>query len=293
MMPVAPTLPKHKHDFGRVYDLEDPSPYYTALRPGDYRMPQVLARTLKALHYPMASARGAGHCLRMLDFACGYGAIGALLRHDISMHDIFERYGQRHWHRADKRTYWRSDIDFFSPWRNESVRYEIGGTDIAGVALEYAQALGFLDEVFHENLIEAVPSNRFRDFIRGTHLIVESGCSLGDRLPMAFERVLDVFGDAPGPWFIYSPRPDIDWEAMDKFWQVRDYQPESLSTVPVRYRKPLGAPEREDILHITRAMKRADETVMRDDYLLVDMTLARPKSDAIKWPIDQFQAHYD
>ena len=33
------SLPRHKDDFDRVYNLEDPSPYFTALRPSDYRMP--------------------------------------------------------------------------------------------------------------------------------------------------------------------------------------------------------------------------------------------------------------
>ena len=70
------SLPRHKDDFDRVYDLEDPSPYYTALRPSDYRMPAVLAGALKAMHGPMCAARGAGGTLRVLDFACGYGAIG-------------------------------------------------------------------------------------------------------------------------------------------------------------------------------------------------------------------------
>ena len=51
------SLPKHKNDFGQVYDLEDPSPYFTALQPADYRMPEVLARTLTAIHDQVTAAR--------------------------------------------------------------------------------------------------------------------------------------------------------------------------------------------------------------------------------------------
>ena len=51
-------LPRHKDDFDRVYDLEDPSPYFTSLRPSDYRMPAVLASALTAIHPSVrASAR--------------------------------------------------------------------------------------------------------------------------------------------------------------------------------------------------------------------------------------------
>ena len=65
-------LPRHKDDFDRVYDLEDPSPYFTSLRPSDYRMPAVLAGALTAIHPSVrAAARrgrhvaGAGFCLRV------------------------------------------------------------------------------------------------------------------------------------------------------------------------------------------------------------------------------------
>ena len=286
------TLPKHKNDFDRVYDLEDPSPYFTALRPADYRMPQVLAATLKAIHMAVAKARGVDKTLRLLDFACGYGAIGALLRHDISMHDIFTRYAQRDWQPSDARTYWESDAAFFSARRNDSAGFEIGGTDIAGVALEYAAALGFLDEIFHENLIDAVPGNRFREFLCGVDLVVESG-SLGGLLPMAFEHVLDAHAGRRQPWFLYCPRPDVEWDALDTLWQARGYAAESLSTVPIRYRKPLGDQERADMLRITRVLGKADEAVIRDDYLLVDMTLARPAGDAAELPIEQLQDCYD
>ena len=46
------SLPRHKDDFDRVYNVEDPSPYFTALRPSDYRMPAVVAGALKDIHRP-------------------------------------------------------------------------------------------------------------------------------------------------------------------------------------------------------------------------------------------------
>ena len=58
MTAPADHLPRHKDDFGRVYDLEDPSPYFTALRPSDYRMPAVVAFALRTVHRPVSAARG-------------------------------------------------------------------------------------------------------------------------------------------------------------------------------------------------------------------------------------------
>ncbi len=284
-------LPKHKDDFGRVYDLEDPSPYFTALRPADYCIPGVLAATLKAIHGTVVRAREAGDTLKLLDFACGYGVIGALLRHDVSMHDLYAHFGARTWRPADARSYWASDAAYFSARRHEPVRFEIGGTDIAGVALEYAAALGFLDELFPENLIDETPSESFQRFIRGLDLVVESG-SLAVLLPVAFARILDASLENR-PWFIYCPRPDVDWRSMDELWRERDYRAENLSTTPVRYRKPLDDFERAEMLSITRSFGKPDEAVMRDDYLLVNLTLARHVCDVSSLPIEQLQAHHE
>ena len=292
MTDPADSLPRHKDDFDRVYDLEDPNPYFTALKPSDYRMPEVLARALKVVHAPVGAARGAGGGLRVLDFACGYGAVGALLRHDVSMADIYARYAERQWRPADGRRYWSVDAAYFATRRAARADFEIGGADIAGVALEYAAALGFLDRTFHENLVEDAPSEELNRFLHGVDLVVESG-SLGDLLPGAFERILDGCGGASRPWFIYCPRPDIDWAPLSALWAERGYRTESLGTEPIRYRRALASAELADMLRLTRALGKPDEAIMRDGYLLVDMTLARPEADAGNPPIERMRGSYD
>ena len=284
-------LPRHKDDFGRVYDLEDPSPYFNALGPSGYRMPEVLAGALKAIHGAVCAARDAGGTLRVLDFACGYGAVGALLRHAVSMPELYGRYAERRWQPDDGRRYWEADAEFFAARRKGSRAFEIGGADIAGNALEYAAAMGFLDRAYHADLVDRAPSEALGRFLRGVDLVVESG-SLGELLPAAFGRILDSCGDRP-PWFLYNPRPDVDWARLDRLWAVRGYLAESLGTEPVRYRKPLGAPERADVLRATRSLGKTDESVMRGGYLVVDMTLARPEADAGNPPIGRLRGSYD
>ena len=269
-------LPRHREDFGRVFDLEDPSPYFAALRPSDYRMPETLAGALKAIHPLLCTARGAGDTLRVLDLGCGYGTVGALLRHDVSMREIYAWYGERHWQPADARRHWAEDAAFFASRRAESVRFEIGGIDTAGIALEYAASQGFIDRSFKENLVDHAPGNHLARFLQGVDLVVESGLPRG-LLPVAIGRILDCGGDACRPWFLYSPRPDTDWTALNDVWAERGYRNESYAPEPVRYRKPLGAREREDMLRNLRALGKSEAATMDDGYLLVDMTLAKPE----------------
>ena len=282
---------QHAAHFARVYDLDDPSPYFATLRQAYYRMPVALAGALQAIHGPLCAARGAGETLRVLDFACGYGVVGALLRHAVTMPEIYARYGARQWQPADARRYWEEDIAFFATRPAETATFEIGGVDIAGNALAYASALGFVDRAFPENLVDDAPSVGLTRFLRGVHLVVESG-ALGVLLPAAFERVLDCGGDESPPWFLYSPRPDVNWTALERLWAEREYLTESFLSAPVRYRKPLEAQERADTLRRSRGLGKPDEAIMRDGYVLVDMTLARPEADVGSPPIARLRERY-
>ena len=227
--------------------------------------------------------------LRVLDFACGYGVVGAMLRHDVSMPEIYAWYGERQWRPGDGRRHWDADAAFFAARRAERAAFEIAGVDVAGNALAYAAAMEFVDRAFPENLVEDAPSEVLRRFLRGVDVIVESG-ALGVMLPAAFARILDHRGDEGPPWFLYCPRPDVNWSALSALWAERGYRAESLLGAPVRYRKPLDAQERADMRRRARGFGKPDEAIMRDGYFLVDMTLARPEADTANPPIAALRA---
>ena len=279
---------QHRAQFVRVYDLDDPGPYFNAIGPSDYRMPATLAGALMAMHGPLRAARGAGDTLRVLDFACGYGAIGALLRHDLSMAALYARYGARQWKPADARRYWADDIAYFAARRKETASFDIGGIDIAGNAVAYAAALGFVDRAFPENLVDDAPSDGLARFLDSVRLVVESG-ALGVLLPAAFARVLDCASSESPPWFLYCPRPDVNWSALESLWVKRGYRTESFLGAPVRYRKSLDAQEGADMLRRARGFGKPDEAIMQGGYFLVDMTLARPETDTDNPPIAQLR----
>ena len=128
-------------------------------------------------------------------------------------------------------------------------------------------------------------------FLEGVHLVVESG-ALGVLLPQAFARVLDCAGGGSPPWFLYCPRPDVNWSALERLWAEQGYRTESFLGAPVRYRRPLEAQEGADMRRRSQGLGKPDEAIMQDGYLLVDITLARPEADANNPPIARLRERY-
>ena len=268
---------RHKDDFDQVYNLDDPRPYYQGLLPGDYRMPGVVAEWLRAMAPVIAAARARSGHLRMLDFACGYGAVGALLRHKVAMRDLYGHYAGG-WRRSEGRVNWDADHAAFARLRREDQGYEIGGLDIAPVAVEYARHMGFIDDGFSEDLSTDPPGNELRRFLDGTDIVVECG-ALGPLLTGAVERLLHATRDTSRPWFLYCPRPDVDWRGLCALWEKAGYEAAVCVRTPVRYRKALSDHERDQMLRLSAQFGFRPEEVMESGYILVEMSLARPRCD--------------
>ncbi len=278
--------PRHKDDFGRVYDLEDPRPYFRALQGSDYRMPGALCRFLRRIRPRITAARGK-KTLRILDFAGGYGTNGALLKHRLSMRELYARFERGTWLPVDGRANWNGDRRFFEARRRSRAGFEVCGLDIATTALEYALCTGLNDRVFSEDLSAGPPSATLRAYAATVDIVVESG-SLGAVLSAVFPRLARAGArDAP-PWFLYCPRPDVDWRPLDSAWEALDYAPERCNRDPVRYRKPFSADEAAEMARLARAL--GAPSPLHDGYLVVDLVLARPKRDAQAYPVSELVA---
>jgi hypothetical protein len=76
-----------------LYNLNDPRPYFRALFPLHYRQPEVIAEFVFDKAHTIMDARQKD-VLRILDFGCGYGAVGALLKFDITLEQLYRYYGR-------------------------------------------------------------------------------------------------------------------------------------------------------------------------------------------------------
>ena len=276
-------IPTAREDFERIYDLPDPRPYFGALRPLDYRMPRVICGFLRQFGATIAAARGKD-CLLLVDIACGYGANGLLLRHEIALSDIHD-----HYLRPVLDDFMAADTAFFAARHRPGTETRIIGIDIAAAALAYAKAVGAVDEAFAVNLVEEAPAPPLARLLSAADLVMESG-AIGELLAPAMARILDTARVEKRPWLLLAPRGDVDDAALRGVLAANGYRVELCNQRPFRYRRFRGRKERQIILEAVMALGRDPAHWLDDDYFLINLWLARPEADCRQHPIEAFVA---
>lgn len=274
-----PFAPQHKDDFGVVYNLPDPRPYYSGLRPVDYRMPEVLGRTLRRLVPWYVSARRLFRAPVLMDFAAGFGAVGAMLRHRLSMRALYAYYARAKWRPEWPRELRGADRDWYGMTRLAAPgELLIIGADVADEALGYAESMGLIDVRYDVDLASQPVSADLERRLSELDLVVEAG-SVGPVQAAAFGALLDA---GARPWFLRCPRPDVDWSSLETVFARYGYRSEPLGT-PVRYRQLLSEAERAQSARAAAALGSSAAQTFLDGYLSVSMRLTRPEPDAARW----------
>ncbi|MFD5506628.1 hypothetical protein ACFWIB_02470 [Streptomyces sp. NPDC127051] len=155
--------------FDEIYGLPDPRGYFGRLGPYAYQTPGHAQPVFRALAGQLAPARRT-----VLDVCCSYGINTALLNHDVTLDELYARYtspkaaGLTTSELADR------DRDFYAARRRPDAVRAVG-IDVSGPALEYAVAVGLLDEGHCVDLEAEEPGERLRRSAAGTGLITITG----------------------------------------------------------------------------------------------------------------------
>ena len=272
-------------DFHQVYDLDDPAPYYAPLAEADYRMPAELVGWLRRAAPWLRNQLGVhDRPLSVLDFACGYGFVGALLRHRVDAAEVYAHYASRPWTPADGRVNWSADAAWFAARRLETADgasgglagagWSLTGVDLAANAVAYAEAVGLIDQGFTDNIPADGVGAELANHLATVDVVIESG-AIGGIYRECFGPIVDAAGGGDRPWFVYCPRPSVKLDSLDELWAELGYDV-TRQTSPVRYRKPIGPDERSELLAQTTAAGNDPEAAFLDDYLAVEVRLARP-----------------
>ncbi|WP_030338155.1 hypothetical protein, partial [Streptomyces sp. NRRL S-1022] len=164
-----------KSRFDDIYVQPDPRAYFTRLAPLDYEIPhhaQPVFRRLAAERAAYGAGRAEG--LVVLDLCCSYGINAALLNHDVTLAELYERYTSDTARRMSTQELAAWDREFYAERRRPDA-LRVYGLDIAAPAVRYAREAGLLDAGFTDDLERVPPGPELRAALPEVGLITLTG----------------------------------------------------------------------------------------------------------------------
>lgn len=229
-----------KASFEHIYDLEDPREYFGTLGGMGYAAPRHGYDLFSAL---AGSIRPDGERLTILDVCCSYGINGALLKYDVTLDDLYARYGSAEAARMTSAGLAESDRGFYGR-RQRPDGPRVIGLDVAENAIAYGVAAGMLDDGVAENLEAGEPSEKLERLVSDVDLITVTG-GVGYITGLTFERLLQSLPEGRRPWVAVLALRWVDFGPLAELFSRYGYVTERLEGHTFEQRRFADADEQE------------------------------------------------
>ncbi|WP_328421774.1 hypothetical protein [Streptomyces sp. NBC_00443] len=197
-MAVSPvTTASGKTRFDDIYDQPDPRAYVRRLGPLEYEIPHHAQDVFRRTRADRSAAGGTDGPVTVLDLCCSYGFNAALLNHHVTLTELYAHYTSPEADALTSAELIEHDKEFYASRRRADAAPVIG-LDTADNAVQYALAVGLLDEAHAENLEHHPPSPQLRRAVADTGLITVTG-GVGYITHRTFEALL---GSQRNPFWV-------------------------------------------------------------------------------------------
>lgn len=200
-----------KARFGHIYNLEDPREYYRTLGGMGYRAPEHGQRLFSPL---VEKRRNGNEPVNVVDLCCSYGVNAALLKYDIVLDDLYERYSSGDLPISGD-VLAEADAAYYAGREREAAP-RIVGVDVAENAVSYALEAGLLDAGAAEDLENGRPSETLRREVSSADLFTVTG-GIGYISERTFDQLLGCVEGERDPWVAVLA---LRWVSYDKISEV-------------------------------------------------------------------------
>ncbi len=271
-----------KASFDHIYDLEDPRGYFNTLGELNYQAPRHGSSIFSTLLGEMDLN---GDPAKILDLCCSYGVNAALLKHEITLEDLYDRYGSKDLVNLSTEELAAADAEFYEDHRSESPP-EVVGVDVAENAVSYAVQTGLLDAGFAENLEDKEPSDGLKEAVSGADLLTVTG-GIGYVWQNTFDRVLSCFDEDEKPWVATMPLRMVDYTPVAETLSCHGLSTEKLTTRTFQQRRFLDDREREHVLQKLTDIDVDPNGKEASGWFHSEFYLSRPSEEAEKLPLKE------
>ncbi len=226
-----------------------------------------------------------GRPAKIVDLCCSYGVNAALLKHELSMQDLYARYASEPLADLSTDELAAADAKFYEA-RSVETPPEVVGVDVAGNAVSYAVRAGLLDAGFAENLEEKEPSDALRETASGADLLTVTG-GIGYVWQSTFDRVLSCFDEDDMPWVATLPLRMVDYAPVAEVLSDHGLATEKLTTRTFRQRRFLDDREREHVLQKLSDVEIDPDGKEETGWYHSELYLSRPTEDVERVPLQE------
>lgn len=275
-----------KANMDHLYDQPDPRAYFRDLRKLDYAIPGLAKPLFQRLISHLR--RRANDTVHVLDLGCSYGINAALLKHDLSMSELYEHWGNRALLEATSVEVVAHARRFFGNL-DEPADIEVIGLDLAESAITFAKEVGLLDEGFVVNLeTDRLPESAKED-LASVDLVMSTGC-VGYVTEKSFERLLPSVTQGQAPWMGNFVLRLFPFDAIEEILSDWGYVTEKLEGRTFVQRRFASAEEQEQVLEQLRECGIDPTGKESEGHLLAEFHLSRPAKEAAEAPIERLLA---
>lgn len=272
-----------KANLGHIYNQPDPRAYFHELRKLGYAIPGAAKPIFQKLIGHLRRRReGTVH---VLDLGCSYGINAALLKHDLSMRDLYEHWDQRRLVEATPEEVVAYDRKYFARL-GEAEDIAVVGLDQAERAVAFGEEAGLLDAGVAVDLEAGPLPAPAKNDLAPVDLQVSTGC-VGYVTETSFRRFLPSITRGAPAWLANFVLRLFPFDPIADTLSDRGYVTEKLKGHAFVQRQFVSAAEQQQVVD-KLSDRGIDPTGMEaDGHLYAELYLSRPAREAADVPLSR------
>ncbi|HBM90013.1 MAG: class I SAM-dependent methyltransferase [Parvibaculaceae bacterium] len=275
-----------KANMDHIYNQPDPRAYFRELKKLNYSIPDTALPIFRKIIEQVRQDED--DTVHVLDLGCSYGVNAALLKHDLSMDELYSHWAHAELAGANAKEVAARDKEFFTNLENPD-NIEVIGLDLAQNAISFGEDVGLLDEGLAVNLETGGLPVQAREMLSPIDLVTSTGC-IGYVTEKTFDNILPAVMAGRSPWIANFVLRMFPFDAIEETLADRGYVTEKLEGQTFLQRRFESDDEQEQALDQLREQGFEPTNEEVDGNLVAEFFLSRPKRDAEEMSLESLLA---
>ena len=276
-----------KADLGSIYDRPDPRAYFDTLEKLDYAIPGKAKPLFQKLISQLRRQREQDE-ICVLDLGCSYGVNAALLKHNLSMDELYDHWTQDELENATSEEVIQKDQQFFEEL-SDPENLKVIGIDQAENAVAFAEEIGLVDEGLSLNLEQDTLPKNVRQDLEPVDLMISTGC-VGYVTEKSFEHLMQPVTERQPAWIANFVLRMFPYDRIENALSHWGYETEKLAGQYFRQRNFASAEEQRQVVEQLKDREIDPTGLEGEGHYVAEFYLSRPKAEAQELPLRQLLA---